>query len=119
MHPSSCIHKRRLKPAAAARLIKFRESLFPGAKLNVKHSEEQTAEGGADGLLSLLYSANDNVLTVNDIKHRTGVCLQKNGTRYMSIPVVQTAMNDLGWTFVPGSGRGNPGRFIRSTLQAA
>jgi len=101
------------------RLVQHKDRMFPGAKLAIRHGADAQKRRGAEALAYLLYDHSGNYLSVQDVRRSTGVDLQKNARRYLSSPIVQRAMDDRLWSFVPGKGRGNVGRFIRSIAQAA
>ena len=101
------------------RFIRNKDQLFPGAKLVVNEGKDQLSARGMKALVSLLYQDNWVEITTVDLKNSTGISFQKNKKRYLAMPVVQKAMEDNGWTFVSGIGRGNPGRFVRKMPIAA
>lgn len=101
------------------RFIRYKDQLFPGAKLIFKEPKERLSGGGVDALVTLLYQQDGSQITTVDLKNSTGISFQKNKKRYLSMPIVQKAMEDNGWTFVSGKGRGNPSRFVRSMSKAA
>lgn len=101
------------------RFIRYKDQLFPGAKLIVKEQKERVSGGGVDALVSLLYQYDGKEITTVDVKISTGISFQKNKKRYLAMPIVQNAVDDNGWTFVSGNGRGNPSRFVRKMSIAA
>lgn len=101
------------------RFIRNKDQLFPGAKLVLKEGKEQSTAHGVNALVSLLYQDSSVEITTIDLKNRTGISFQKNKKRYLAMSIVQRAMEDNGWTFVSGIGRGNPSRFVRKMSIAA
>jgi hypothetical protein len=93
--------------------------MFPGAKLLTQRKPEQVKQRGVKGLVSLLYATEASEITTVELQWLTGISFQKNKVRYLSEPVVQRAMEDTKFTFQPGRGRGNPGRFVRMLSLAA
>jgi hypothetical protein len=96
------------------RLILHKDRMFPGAKL-ITQSRPGNKEGGVKGLVSLLYSTDALEITTVMLERLTGISFQKNKARYLSSPIVQKAMDDTGFTFVAGKGRGKPGRLVRTS----
>jgi hypothetical protein len=100
------------------RLIRHKDRMFPGAKLISQSKPGSRNDGGVKGLVSLLYSTDVLEITTVELERLTGISFQKNKSRYLDKTVVQTAMQDTGFTFVAGKGRGNPGRFVRISALA-
>lgn len=97
------------------RLIEHKDRMFPGATLTSLPIGGGQGLKGAKALVSFLYSTDAQEITTVELERLTGVSLQKNRARLFAAPVVQKAMNDTGFDFHPGRGRGNPGRFVRRT----
>ncbi|MDA9441641.1 hypothetical protein XH98_21650 [Bradyrhizobium sp. CCBAU 51745] len=114
-----CGEQRLYVTADFDRLIGHKERMFPGAKLVSQRKPGTRKDGGVKGLMSLLYSTDAMEITTTDLERLTGISFQKNKNRYLSNPLVQKAMNDTGFGFVVGKGRGNPGRFARNPLPKA
>ncbi|MCK1694585.1 DEAD/DEAH box helicase family protein [Bradyrhizobium sp. 144] len=108
-----CGEQRLYVTAEFDRLIQHKDRTFPGAKLVSQSKPGTRRDGGAKGLMSLLYSADALEITTIELERLTGISFQKNKSRYLSNPLIQKAMKDTGFTFVTGKGRGNPGRFVR------
>jgi hypothetical protein len=99
------------------RLIRYKDRMFPGATLT-SQPKQRGEKRGVRALLHVLYSTTASEITTIELQQLTGVSLQKNGKRYLSNPLVQRAMKDSGFSFHPGGGRGNPGRFVRACAVA-
>jgi len=97
------------------RFILHKDRMFPGATLATQINPDQIKQGGIKGIASLLYSTKDTEITTVELHKLTGVSFQKNKRRYLSNPIVQKAMEDTGFIFLDGGGRGNPGKFISSS----
>jgi len=98
------------------RLIEHKDRMFPGATLTSLATEGRRERKGVKALVSFLYSTDAQEVTTVEVKMLTGVCLQKNKSRYLSDLIVQKAMQDTGFTFLAGRGRGNPGKFVRNAM---
>ncbi|MEK9285689.1 DEAD/DEAH box helicase family protein [Bradyrhizobium sp. ISRA442] len=95
------------------RLIQHKDKMFPGAKFVTRRNPEQIKQPGVKGLVSLLYATEASEITTIELQRLTGVSFQKNKRRYLEDALVQRAMQDTGFSFQAGGGRGNPGRFVR------
>ncbi|MFY7929593.1 MAG: hypothetical protein ACOVS5_12050, partial [Oligoflexus sp.] len=96
--------------------------LFPGAQVTQDGSVRlrlQVERGGAKGVAALLFTHSGDTLTTTTIKELTGVDFSKHGGRYLDDPLVKQAIEEGGWVFVKGGGRGNPSRFERSAFAPA
>lgn len=100
--------------AEFGRFLKYKDALFPGAKITVQEDQERLSSGGEKALVALLHNEEAIELTSVQIKERTGIDLQKNKKRYLALPLVVQTMTNLGWSYISGKGRGNPSRFVRS-----
>ena len=116
-----CGEQRLFVTSEFARFVKHRDRLFPSAKFVVDPSDRSTlaAKRGVTALAALLMSYDQDSITSIEVKERTGVSLQKHSARLLADALVQTAMADGGWVYVPGGGRGNPSRFQRITSHIA
>ncbi|WP_051380390.1 DEAD/DEAH box helicase family protein [Bradyrhizobium sp. WSM1743] len=114
-----CGEQRLYVTAEFDRLIQHKDRTFPGAKLVSQSKPGTKRDGGAKGLMSLLYSTDAQEITTIELERLTGISFQKNKSRYLSNPLIRKAMKDTGFTFVVGKGRGNPGRFVRNDSLAA
>jgi hypothetical protein len=97
------------------RFSQYRKRLFPGATFIVDSSVSETAseKGGCGAVAALLMSSEQSCITSLGVKAITGVILKKNPERIVSNPLVKQAMQEGGWVYVSGGGRGNPSRFER------
>lgn len=108
-----CGHQRLYVTGEFERLIEHKDRMFPGATLTSLPTEASHHRKGVKALVSFLYSTDAQEITTVELERLTGVSLQKNRARLFAAPVVQKTMNDTGFDFLPGRGRGNPGRFVR------
>lgn len=99
--------------AEFSRFLKYKDELFPGAKVTIEEDRDRLSSGGEKALVALLRTEESIELTSLQIKERTGIDLQKNRKRYLGLPLVQQAMTEKGWKFTPGGGRGKPSKFAR------
>jgi hypothetical protein len=95
------------------RLIQHKDRMFPGARLVTQRKAEQIKQRGVKGLVSFLYTTEASEITTVELQKLTGVSFQKNKARYLSDPLVRKVMQNTGFTFHAGRGRGNPGRLVR------
>lgn len=111
-----CGHQKLFITSEFKRFMRCREALFPGATFVTDLSVQAavTQRGGGQALAALLATWGGDCLTSIEVKERTGVSLQKHSARLLADPVVQHAMDQGGWEYVRGRGRGNPSRFERS-----
>jgi len=65
-------------------------------------------------LVFLLYTTDATQITATEVQQLTGVSFQKNKARYLSDTSVKVAMQDNGFAFIAGGGRGKQGRFVRA-----
>lgn len=65
-------------------------------------------------MLALLYNHPANEITVKEVKEITGIDFQKNGKRYLTNPVIMSAMANRGWQFCSGTSRTNISKFVRN-----
>ncbi|WP_316173897.1 MULTISPECIES: DEAD/DEAH box helicase family protein [unclassified Bradyrhizobium] len=115
-----CGHQRLYLTCEFERLIAYKDQMFPGATITSRPSTAEGAFAGAKALASFFYGSDVSEVTTAELEQRTGVSLRKNVARYLKAPIVQKAMEDNGFRFQPGCGRGRPGRFTRTTpLKAA
>ena len=96
------------------RFSHYREKLFPGATFIVESSVSETAseKGGCGAVAALLMTSEQNCITSLELEEATGVTLN-NSKRILTNPLVRQAMDDGGWVYIAGRGRGNPSRFER------
>jgi hypothetical protein len=96
------------------RFCQYRERLFPGATFIVDGSVGDMAseKGGCGAVAALLMTSEQNCITGLEIKELTGVSLN-NSKRILTNSLVRQAMDEGGWAYIAGRGRGNPSWFRR------
>jgi hypothetical protein len=115
-----CGHQKLFVTSEFKRFSQYRERLFPGATFIVDGSVSETAseKGGCGAVAALLMSSEQNCITSLELEEVTGVTLN-NSKRILTNLLVQQAMDEGGWVYIAGRGRGNPSRFerVRSIAQ--
>jgi hypothetical protein len=94
------------------RLVRHKDRMFPGANLDCQGGPD-IKERGMKALLSLFYNTDALEITTVELEELTGISFSKNGKRYRENVVFQQALQETGFRFEAGKGRGNPGRFVR------
>ena len=110
-----CGEQRLVITGEFARFVRYKDRLFPGAKLDASSEALRKVKRGKSALIVLLGTTEESQISISEVKELSGADMLKHKARYLDCPDVQHVMARRGWAYQRGNGRGNKSGFLRAS----